>query len=30
MDKGVSGFPVNMNQTLMPLAELSYTPAVTK
>ena len=30
MDKGVSGFPVNMNQTLMPLAELSYTPAATK
>lgn len=26
MRQGVSGFPVNMNQTLMPLAELSYTP----
>lgn len=27
MDKGVEGFPLNMNQTFMPLAQLTYTPA---
>ena len=26
MGKGVEGFPLNMNQTFMPLAQLTYTP----
>ena len=24
--KGVQGFPVNLNQTLLPLADVTYTP----
>ena len=27
MDKGVTGFPLNMNQTYLPLWNVAYTPA---